>query len=54
MNVVTGSGAKVGDYLVNHKKIAGIAFTGSKEVGFNCCALTHGAGPSPSSPRWEV
>ncbi len=34
MNVVTGSGAEVGDYLVNHKKIAGIAFTGSKEVGF--------------------
>lgn len=34
MNVVTGSGAEVGDHLVNHPKIAGIAFTGSKEVGF--------------------
>ena len=34
MNVVTGSGAEVGDHLVNHPKIAGIVFTGSKEVGF--------------------
>jgi 1-pyrroline-5-carboxylate dehydrogenase len=34
MNVVTGSGAEVGDHLVNHPKVAGIAFTGSKEVGF--------------------
>jgi 1-pyrroline-5-carboxylate dehydrogenase len=34
INVVTGSGAEVGDHLVNHPKIAGIAFTGSKEVGF--------------------
>jgi 1-pyrroline-5-carboxylate dehydrogenase len=34
MNVVTGSGAEVGDHLVNHAKVAGIVFTGSKEVGF--------------------
>ncbi len=34
MNVVTGSGAEVGDQLVHHPKVAGIAFTGSKEVGF--------------------
>jgi 1-pyrroline-5-carboxylate dehydrogenase len=34
MNVVTGSGAEVGDHLVNHSKISGIVFTGSKDVGF--------------------
>ena len=34
LNVVTGSGAEVGDHLVNHPKISGIVFTGSKEVGF--------------------
>ena len=46
MNVVTGSGAEVGDQLVNSPKVAGIAFTGSKEVGFK---LLH------SNPRnWSI
>lgn len=34
MNIVTGSGDEVGDHLVKDPRIAGIAFTGSKEVGF--------------------
>ncbi|UCD07105.1 MAG: aldehyde dehydrogenase family protein [Candidatus Aenigmatarchaeota archaeon] len=33
INLVTGSGSKVGSALVKHKKIRGISFTGSREVG---------------------
>jgi 1-pyrroline-5-carboxylate dehydrogenase len=33
VNYVPGSGAQVGDYIVQHPKIRFIAFTGSKEVG---------------------
>ncbi len=33
LNLVTGSGSKVGDPLIAHPKIRFIAFTGSKEVG---------------------
>ncbi len=33
LNLVTGHGEEVGEYLVNHPKIDFIAFTGSKEVG---------------------
>jgi 1-pyrroline-5-carboxylate dehydrogenase len=34
INVVTGSGAEVGDTLVNHPKVSGVVFTGSKDVGY--------------------
>ncbi|TLS36848.1 L-glutamate gamma-semialdehyde dehydrogenase [Pseudalkalibacillus caeni] len=33
LNFVPGSGAEVGDYLVDHPKTALISFTGSREVG---------------------
>jgi 1-pyrroline-5-carboxylate dehydrogenase len=35
VNLVTGSGSVVGDYLVRHPKTRFISFTGSKEVGLN-------------------
>ena len=33
LNLVTGPGGSVGNYLVNHPDIAGISFTGSTEIG---------------------
>jgi 1-pyrroline-5-carboxylate dehydrogenase len=33
INFITGSGGKIGDYLVSHPQIRFISFTGSKEVG---------------------
>ncbi|MFP3488892.1 aldehyde dehydrogenase family protein, partial [Staphylococcus sp. SIMBA_130] len=33
LNFVPGSGAEVGDYLVDHPKTSIITFTGSREVG---------------------
>ncbi|MBE0701162.1 MAG: L-glutamate gamma-semialdehyde dehydrogenase [Acholeplasmataceae bacterium] len=33
VNFLPGSGAKIGDYMVNHPKIRFISFTGSKTVG---------------------
>jgi 1-pyrroline-5-carboxylate dehydrogenase len=33
VNFVPGSGAEVGDYLVDHPKTSLITFTGSREVG---------------------
>ncbi len=47
MNIVTGSGAEIGDHLVNHPKIAGIAFTGSKEVGFKLLRSSPRSWPIP-------
>jgi acyl-CoA reductase-like NAD-dependent aldehyde dehydrogenase len=35
LNIVTGSGAKVGDPLVDHDEVAMITFTGSPEVGWS-------------------
>jgi 1-pyrroline-5-carboxylate dehydrogenase len=35
LNVVTGSGGDVGENLVNHSGINGIAFTGSQKVGYD-------------------
>jgi 1-pyrroline-5-carboxylate dehydrogenase len=35
INFIPGSGAEIGDYIVNHPKIRFISFTGSKEVGIN-------------------
>ena len=33
INMVTGSGAKIGNYMVNHSEIDAITFTGSNQVG---------------------
>jgi 1-pyrroline-5-carboxylate dehydrogenase len=35
INYVPGSGAQVGDYIIQHPKVRFIAFTGSKEVGLH-------------------
>jgi 1-pyrroline-5-carboxylate dehydrogenase len=35
ISFLPGSGAEIGDYLVNHPKIRFISFTGSKEVGIS-------------------
>ena len=35
VNFIPGSGAEIGEYIVNHPKIRFISFTGSKEVGIN-------------------
>jgi 1-pyrroline-5-carboxylate dehydrogenase len=42
---VTGSGAAVGDTIVQHPQTRYVAFTGSKEVGLRICELA--AKPSP-------
>ena len=34
LNFITGSGSKVGQAIVNNKDIAGIVFTGSREIGY--------------------
>lgn len=34
LNFITGSGSKVGQAIVNSKDIAGIVFTGSREIGY--------------------
>ena len=33
LNLVTGPGGSVGDYMVKHPDVAGISFTGSTEIG---------------------
>jgi phenylacetaldehyde dehydrogenase len=38
-NVVTGSGAALGDHLVAHPDVSKVAFTGSTEIGRNVAAL---------------
>lgn len=35
VNIVTGAGATVGDYLVEHEQVNKVAFTGSTEIGKN-------------------
>jgi len=35
LNLVSGSGTEVGETLVEHPKVEGIVFTGSKEVGYS-------------------
>ena len=39
VNLVTGSGGKIGDYLVSHPKTRFVSFTGSKEVGLHISEL---------------
>ncbi|MCC4909426.1 aldehyde dehydrogenase [Microbacterium sp. cx-59] len=38
-NVVTGSGATIGDHLVGHPDVDKVAFTGSTEIGAHAAAL---------------
>jgi len=45
LQFVTGSGAAVGDTIVQHPKTRYVGFTGSKEVGLRICELA--AKPSP-------
>ncbi len=35
INIITGSGSKAGEYVLAHKDISKLAFTGSTEVGYN-------------------
>ena len=44
-NLLYGSGATVGEYLINHKGIDGIAFTGSQEVGMRLLREFGSGGP---------
>jgi len=45
VNLVTGSGSKIGDLLVEHPRVRFVAFTGSKEVGLRVNELA--AKPRP-------
>jgi 1-pyrroline-5-carboxylate dehydrogenase len=49
VNFLPGSGATIGDYLVEHPRIRYVAFTGSKEVGLHINELA--AKPQPGQ-RW--
>ncbi|MGB9843079.1 MAG: L-glutamate gamma-semialdehyde dehydrogenase [Caldisericia bacterium] len=49
VNLVTGPGPKVGDYLVRHSKTRFISFTGSKEVGLK---ITEEAGKHYEGQIW--
>ncbi len=39
LNIITGRGAEIGDYLVSHEKISMVAFTGSTETGKRIASL---------------
>jgi 1-pyrroline-5-carboxylate dehydrogenase len=47
LNVVAGPGAEVGDLLVRHDNINGIAFTGSKQVGYELISVNPKRYPIP-------
>lgn len=49
INVVPGSGAEIGDYLVTHPEVRFVAFTGSAEIGLRINELI--ARPDPRR-RW--
>lgn len=49
VNLVTGSGAEVGDTIVSHPRTRFIAFTGSREVGLRINTL---AGQTAEGQRW--
>lgn len=38
LNIITGKGAKSGEYMLHHEGIQKLAFTGSTEVGYNIAA----------------
>jgi len=45
LNYIPGSGAEIGDYLVQHPKTRFISFTGSKEIGLRINELAAQPGP---------
>ncbi|HEC65046.1 MAG TPA: aldehyde dehydrogenase family protein [bacterium] len=45
MNTITGKSSKIGDYVVTHKRVALLAFTGSSETGRKIAKLTGGRIP---------
>ena len=47
MNVLTGSGAEVGDGLVQHPGVSGVVFTGSKDVGYEIIRKSLKKYPTP-------
>lgn len=47
LNFVAGPGAEVGDALINHRKIGGVVFTGSKEIGYGIIRQTGREHPIP-------
>ena len=47
LNVVFGSGSKVGGELVASKDVSGIVFTGSREVGYSMSKQFSKDGPRP-------
>ena len=49
VNLMTGSGAEVGDVVVDHPKTRFIAFTGSKEVGLR---INERAAKTPTGQLW--
>ena len=49
VNFMTGSGAEVGDVVVDHPKTRFIAFTGSKEVGLR---INERAAKTPTAQLW--
>lgn len=49
LNYIPGSGAEVGDYLVDHPKTRFISFTGSREVG---CRIYERAAKVHSGQKW--
>lgn len=46
-NLVIGAGSKVGEEIVNNKDIAGIVFTGSKDVGYSMAQRFSKSRPKP-------
>lgn len=47
INLVIGSGSKVGGELVTNRDVAGIVFTGSREVGYSMAKQFSSARPKP-------
>ncbi|MBC7107361.1 MAG: aldehyde dehydrogenase family protein [Methanomassiliicoccales archaeon] len=47
LNFVAGSGAEIGDALIHHPEISGIAFTGSKEIGYSIIKSSINRWPRP-------
>ncbi len=49
VNFITGPGAAIGDYLVQHPKVRFVAFTGSKQVGLG---ISEKAAKTPEGQIW--
>jgi 1-pyrroline-5-carboxylate dehydrogenase len=53
-NLILGSGAAVGELLINHPGVDGIAFTGSKDVGMRLMREFSGGGKFPKPLLGEL